>query len=180
MIIQPASLSGAAVIDLQRRGDDRGFFARNFCADEFAAAGLPTEFVQQNMSWSARAGTLRGMHFQLAEHAEDKLIRCVRGAVFDVILDLREGSATFGKWESFELTAENRRQVLVPKGFAHGFQTLADDSEVSYLVSHRYTPSAERGIRWNDPRFAIHWPQTPTDMSPKDQSWPDYHHASSD
>lgn len=174
MIIHPAKLSGAALIDLQRRGDDRGFFARTFCVDEFAAAGLPTTFVQQNMSWSARAGTLRGMHFQNSPHAEDKLIRCVRGAIFDVILDIRPGSDTFGQWEGFELTAENRQQVLVPKGFAHGFQTLTDDTEVSYLVSNRYEPASESGIRWNDPQFAINWPLEPTEMSPKDAAWPDY------
>ena len=173
MIIHQTELQDAKLIELQRRGDERGFFARTFCVDEFAAAGLPTEFVQQNMSFSAEKGTLRGMHWQRAPHGEDKLIRCMSGAIFDVLVDLRPGSPTFLKWQGFELTAENKNQVLIPKGFAHGFQTLTPDVEVSYLVSHPYTPEAEVGLRWNDPKIGIEWPLSPTEVSEKDRSWPD-------
>ena len=162
------------LIDLERRGDDRGFFARTFCADEFAAQGLPTEFVQQNTSYSANKGTLRGMHFQTAPHGEDKLIRCLRGAIVDIIIDLRPDSPTYKKWEAFELDDVNKRQLLVPKGFGHGFQTVSDHVEVTYLVSAKYTPSAEGGVRWNDPAFGITWPLAPTDMSDKDRNWPDF------
>lgn len=173
MKIAPLRLSGAAIIDLQRRGDDRGFFARTFCADTFRSHGLPGSFVQANMSWSAKAGTLRGLHYQQAPHAEDKLIRCVRGAVFDVLVDLRSDSPTFLEWEGVELTAENRRQVLIPKGFAHGFQTLVDDTEVAYQVSAPYAPEAEAGLRWDDPALRIDWPMTPSELSDKDRNWPD-------
>lgn len=174
MKFHQTTLKDAMLIDLERRGDDRGFFARTFCVDEFAANGLPTEFVQQNTSYSANKGTLRGMHFQRAPHGEDKLIRCLRGAIVDIIIDLRPDSPTFKKWEAFELNDENKRQLLVPKGFAHGFQTVSDNVEVTYLVSAKYTPSAEGGVRWNDPAFAITWPLTPTDMSDKDKTWPDF------
>lgn len=174
MKFHPTTLQGAMLIDLERRGDERGFFARTFCEDEFAAHGLPTVFVQQNMSYSAAKGTLRGMHYQNAPHAEDKLIRCIRGAIVDIILDLRPGSATFGKWEAFELNEDNKRQLFVPKGFAHGFQAVSDHVEVSYLVSAKYAPGAEAGVRWNDPAFAIQWPLEPTEMSDKDRNWPDF------
>src|SRR3990167_5063708 len=174
MKFHQTTLKDAMLIDLERRGDDRGFFARTFCVDEFAANGLPTEFVQQNTSYSANKGTLRGMHFQRAPHGEDKLIRCLRGAIVDIIVDLRPDSPTFKKWEAFELNDENKRQLLVPKGFAHGFQSVSDNVEVTYLVSAKYTPSAEGGVRWNDPAFGITWPLTPTDMSDKDQNWPDF------
>jgi dTDP-4-dehydrorhamnose 3,5-epimerase len=170
----PTTLKDATLIDLERRGDDRGFFARTFCVDEFSAHGLPTDFVQQNMSYSANKGTLRGMHFQNAPHGEDKLIRCLRGAIVDIIVDLRLDSPTYKKWEAFELTEENKRQLLVPKGFAHGFQAVSDHVEVTYLVSAKYTPSAESGVRWNDPAFGITWPLEPTEMSDKDRSWPDF------
>jgi dTDP-4-dehydrorhamnose 3,5-epimerase len=174
MKFHQTTLKDAMLIDLERRGDDRGFFARTFCVDEFAANGLPTEFVQQNTSYSANKGTLRGMHFQRAPHAEDKLIRCLRGAIVDIIIDLRPGSPTYLKWEAFELNDENKRQLLVPKGFGHGFQTVSDHVEVTYLVSAKYTPSAEGGVRWNDAAFGIKWPLAPTDMSDKDKTWPDY------
>jgi dTDP-4-dehydrorhamnose 3,5-epimerase len=174
MKFHPTLFAEARLIDLTRRGDDRGFFARTFCADEFAAEGLPAEFVQQNMSYSANKGTLRGMHFQRGEHAEDKLIRCTRGAIKDIILDLRPDSPTYMVWEAFDLTEDNKRQLLVPKGFAHGFQAVTDHVEVSYLVSSRYAGAAEGGVRWNDPAFAIDWPLEPTDMSEKDKTWPDY------
>jgi dTDP-4-dehydrorhamnose 3,5-epimerase len=174
MKFHPTTLKDAVLIDLERRGDDRGFFARTFCADEFAANGLPTEFVQQNMSYSPTKGTIRGMHFQRAPHAEDKLIRCLRGAIVDIILDLRPDSPTYKQWEAFELNDENKRQLLVPKGFAHGFQTLSDHVEVTYLVSSRYNGAAEGGVRWNDPAFGITWPLAPTEMSDKDKQWADF------
>ncbi len=174
MKFHQTTLKDAMLIDLERRGDDRGFFARTFCVDEFAALGLPTEFVQQNTSYSATKGTLRGMHFQSAPYGEDKLIRCLRGAIVDIIIDLRPDSPTFRKWEAFELNDENKRQLLVPKGFGHGFQTVSDHVEVTYLVTAKYTPSAESGVRWNDPAFGIKWPLEPTDMSDKDRNWPDF------
>ena len=173
MIFTETSLAGVTRIDLEKRCDERGFFARSFCADEFAAHGLPTEFVQQNTSFSVTRGTLRGMHYQIAPNAEDKLVRCLRGALFDVALDLRPESPTYLKWQGFELSAENRTQILIPKGVAHGFQTLQDETEICYLVSSRYAPEAERGIRWNDPATGIDWPLEPTVMSDKDRNWPD-------
>lgn len=174
MIFHSTTLKDASLIELERRGDERGFFARTFCIDEFVKAGLPTEYVQQNMSYSAQKGTLRGMHFQRAPYGEDKLIRCVRGAIVDIIIDLRPDSPSYKKWEAFELNEDNKHQLLVPKGFAHGFQTLSDNVEVTYLVSQRYTPAAEGGVRWNDPAFGITWPLPPTEMSPKDAAWPDF------
>lgn len=174
MKFHTTSLKDAVLIDLERRGDDRGFFARTFCVDEFSAHGLPTEFVQQNMSYSAAKGTIRGLHFQRAPHGEDKLIRCLRGAIVDIILDLRADSPTYKKWEALDLNDDNKRQLLVPKGFAHGFQTVSDHVEVSYLVSAKYSPAAESGVRWNDPAFCIQWPLEPTEMSDKDKTWPDY------
>jgi dTDP-4-dehydrorhamnose 3,5-epimerase len=174
MKFHTTTLNDAVLIDLERRGDDRGFFARTFCVDEFAANGLPTEFVQQNTSYSANKGTLRGMHFQTAPHGEDKLIRCLRGAIVDIIIDLRPDSPTYKKWEAFELDDVNKRQLLVPRGFGHGFQTVSDHVEVTYLVTAKYTPSAEGGVRWNDPAFGITWPLEPTDVSDKDRNWPDY------
>jgi dTDP-4-dehydrorhamnose 3,5-epimerase len=174
MIFRETTLRDVVLIEPQKRGDERGFFARTFCAREFAAAGLPTSFVQQNMSVSTYSGTLRGMHFQRAPHGEDKLFRCVRGEIVDIVIDIRPESPTFKKWEAFELNQTNNRMLLIPKGFAHGFQTLSDHTEVSYLVSAAYEPSAEDGVRWNDPAFGIAWPLTPTVISDKDQKWPDF------
>lgn len=174
MKFQATTLKDAVLIDLERRGDERGFFARTFCVDEFAAQGLPTEFVQQNMSFSAAKGTLRGMHFQSAPHGEDKLIRCVRGGIVDIIVDLRPDSPSYKRWEAFELNEENKRMLLVPKGFAHGFQSVTDNVEVSYMASAKYAPAAERGVRWNDPAFGIKWPLEPTEVSEKDRNWPDF------
>jgi dTDP-4-dehydrorhamnose 3,5-epimerase len=174
MIFHPARLAGARRIEPERRGDDRGFFARTYCAREFAAAGLETLFVQQNASFSALRGTLRGLHFQRGQHAEAKLMRCVRGSIVDVIVDLRRNSPTYRQWEAFELTAENRSMVYVPRGFAHGFQMLEDNVEVSYMSSGFYEPSSEDGVRWNDPAFAIDWPMAPTVITPKDAGWPDF------
>jgi dTDP-4-dehydrorhamnose 3,5-epimerase len=170
----PSPLNGACLIDLEKRGDDRGFFARVFCEKEFAAQGLETRFVQANTSLSAQRGTLRGMHYQISPSAEVKIVRCVRGRVFDVILDLRPSSATFGQWFGAELTADNHTMMYVPRGFAHGFITLSNDAELFYLVSAFYAPQDERGVRYNDPRFSIKWPLPPAEMSEKDRSWPDF------
>lgn len=170
----PTNLNDAVLIELERRSDERGFFARSFCVEEFAEAGLPTDFVQQNTSGSVKSGTLRGLHMQLEPDSEDKLMSCIAGSIFDVIVDLRPQSATFLQWQGFELSAKNARQLFVPKGFAHGYLTLAPNTEVRYLVSHRYTPSAEVGLRWNDPAFNIEWPIEPVVVSQKDQNWPDF------
>ncbi len=168
MLFHPTPLAGAYTIDLEKRGDDRGFFARLFCQREFAEQGLVTEFVQVNNSLSAEKGTLRGMHYQRAPHAETKLVRCIRGALWDCILDLRPDSQTFGQWYGEELTAENRRMMYVPKGFAHGFLTLTGDTDAFYAPDH------ESAVRWNDPRFGIQWPAAPAVLSNKDATTPDY------
>ena len=170
----PTPLSGAYLIELEKRGDDRGFFARPFCEQEFAAQQLVSRFVQVNNSLSAFKGTLRGMHYQLPPKAETKLVRCIRGALWDVILDLRPESATFGQHFGAELSADNRRMLYVPKGFAHGFITLQDDTEAFYFVDEFYGPEQERGIRWNDPRFAIQWPAEPVVLSDKDRGHRDF------
>jgi dTDP-4-dehydrorhamnose 3,5-epimerase len=175
MIFEEAKLAGAFVVELERREDARGFFARAWCANEFAEHGLTNTVVQANMSWNPRQGTLRGMHFQRAPHAEAKLVRCTRGALFDVIVDLRPGSETYKQWLGVELTADNRRALFVPEGFAHGFQTLVPDTEAFYQVSEFYTPAAEDGVRWDDPAFGIEWPDPANAfLSDKDRSWPDF------
>ena len=173
MKFNPTPLKGAYTIDLEKRGDDRGFFGRFFCENEFADAGLETRFVQVNNSLTAKKGTLRGLHYQLPPAAEVKVVRCIRGALWDVIVDIRAGSPTFGKWFGAELTAENRTMMYVPRGFAHAFVTLEDDTEALYLVSAFYSPENERGVRWNDPAVAIDWPITPSEISEKDSNWPD-------
>ncbi|UAW98690.1 dTDP-4-dehydrorhamnose 3,5-epimerase [Halopseudomonas nanhaiensis] len=165
-------LKDAWLIELELRGDDRGFFARTMCREEFADRGMETEYVQQNMSVSAFKGTLRGMHYQLRPYAEAKLIRCLRGAIVDVIVDIREDSPTYLKHQMFELNDQNRHQLYVPPGFAHSFQTLTDDVEVSYLVSSPYAPEHERGLRYNDEKLGISWPETVTTISDKDAAWP--------
>ena len=174
MIFTETPLKGAYLIDLEKRGDERGFFARAFCEQEFGAQGLATRFVQANNSLSAQKGTLRGMHYQLAPKAETKVVRCIRGALYDAILDLREGSPTFGQSFGAELSAENRRMMYVPKGFAHGFFTLTDDAEAFYFVDELYAPQCERGVRWDDPRFAVVWPGVPTVISDKDRGYRDF------
>ena len=174
MIFTETPIPGAFLIDLEKRGDERGFFARAYCEKEFGARGFVTRFVQVNNSFSAQKGTLRGMHYQLAPMAETKVVRCIRGALYDVILDLRSGSPTFAQSFGAELTAENRRLLYVPKGFAHGFITLADDTEAFYFVDEFYGPASERGIRWNDPRFKISWPLLPTVLSEKDANHRDF------
>lgn len=167
-------LDGAYVIELEPRTDDRGFFARSFDREEFAAHGLDPDVVQCNVSFNARRGTLRGMHYQLPPKAEAKLVRCVAGAIYDVIVDLRRDSPTHARWFGIQLDARDRRALYVPRGFAHGYQTLSDGAEVHYQVSERYTPELERGVRWNDPAFGIAWPIGDPIVSPKDAAFPDY------
>jgi dTDP-4-dehydrorhamnose 3,5-epimerase len=174
MIFHPTALHGVRLIDLEPVRDERGFFARTFCVNELQAQGLATSFVQHSLSFTTRRGSIRGMHFQRAPHAEVKLLTCVRGAVHDVLIDLRPGSPTYLRWESYHLTAESRRQLYIPAGVAHGFQTLADDTELAYLISTFYAPAAAAGVRYDDPAFAIAWPLPVAEMSAKDRAWPDF------
>lgn len=166
------SLAGAFLVELQPIEDERGFFARSFCTDEFKQHGLDHRVAQCNVSFNREAGTLRGLHFQTAPHEEAKLVRCTAGVVFDVIVDLRQGSPTRYQWFGCELTARNRRAMFVPAGFAHGFQTLEDESEVFYLMSETYHPESARGLRWDDPRIGIAWPRSDPVLSDKDRSYP--------
>lgn len=170
----PSRLKGAYVIELEKREDHRGFFARTFCMREFEQHGLETSMVQMNVSKSLKRGTLRGMHYQVDPFAEVKLIRCTRGAIYDVIIDMRGESETAWQWISIELAADNYRMLYIPQGFAHGFITLTDDTEVTYLVSQFFTPDAERGLRWNDPFFGIKWPVSVSVISEKDANWPEF------
>jgi dTDP-4-dehydrorhamnose 3,5-epimerase len=175
MIFTETELGGAYVIDLEPREDERGFFARAWCADEFAERGLTTRVAQSNVSFNRRQGTVRGMHYQAAPHAEAKLVRCTRGAIFDVIVDLRADSPTYKRWAGVELSADNHRALYVPEGFAHGYQTLVPETETFYQVSEFYAPAAERGVRWNDPAFAIDWPDPGSAfLSEKDAAWPNF------
>jgi dTDP-4-dehydrorhamnose 3,5-epimerase len=161
-------------VEIERREDDRGFFGRFWCKREFSEQRMISALAQANVSFSRNRGTLRGMHYQTKPYEETKLIRCTRGAVYDVIIDLRPYSSTYGRWMEAELTADNYKMVYVPEGFAHGFQTLSDNAEVTYQVSQFYTPEAERGVRYNDPAFGIQWPVKVEFISSKDASWPDY------
>lgn len=170
-------VEGALVIAPECRGDDRGFFARLFCEREFAAAGLVSRFVQVNNSFTARRGTLRGLHYQLPPAAEVKLVRCVRGAMFDVVVDLRPDSPSYGRWSGADLTEANRAMMYVPEGCAHGFVTLSDEVETLYFVSAPHTPALERGLRFDDPWLGIRWPIQATAMSDKDRSWPGFNPA---
>jgi dTDP-4-dehydrorhamnose 3,5-epimerase len=172
MIFTPLSLAGAFRIDLDRREDARGFFARLFCAKEFANHGLTTTWVQCNTSLSRTEGTLRGLHFQRPPMAEVKMVRCLKGAIFDVMVDLRAGSPSFGHWTALELTAENRSMAYIPEGFAHGFQTLSPETELLYFHSQVYSPAHEGGLRHDDPRLGIQWPRPVADLSPRDAEHP--------
>lgn len=167
-------LAGAYLLEIEPVSDSRGFFARTWCNDEMRKVGLDVHFVQSSISYNERRGTIRGMHYQAEPHAESKLVRCTAGAIWDVLLDLRPDSATFRAWHAVELTAENRKSVYIPPGLAHGFQTMADKSEVSYQISNHYKPQAERGVRWNDPAFSIHWPLEAAMISDRDRSFADF------
>jgi dTDP-4-dehydrorhamnose 3,5-epimerase len=170
-------LPGAFVIDLDPREDARGFFARTFCEREFEEHGLPTRFPQCNLSRNHSRGTLRGMHYEAMPTNESKLVRCVSGAIFDVIVDLRSGSATRFAWTGVELSSETGRALFVPAGFAHGFLTLSDDSDVFYHMGDCYRPGAARGFRWNDPLFSIEWPAAPSSIAERDATYPNYEPA---
>ena len=175
MRLTATPIAGAYVVEPEPRTDERGFFARVWCVDELAPYGVTAGFRQCNTSYTRHRGTVRGLHYQVAPFEEIKLMRCIRGRIFDVIVDVRAGSPTRGQWFGIELTAENRHMLLVPPGTAHGFQTLEDDTEVMYPVSQPYHAAAERGVRWNDPRVAVLWPITAdVIVSPKDASWPDF------
>lgn len=174
MIFTETKLQGAYLIDIEKREDQRGFFARGWCQKEFEAHGLIPRVVQVNISLSKQKGTLRGMHYQVAPYAEAKLVRCTRGALYDVIIDLRSDSPTYLQWLGAEMTAENYRMIYVPEGFAHGFLTLADNTEATYQVSQFYTPEAEGGMRYDDPALGIEWPLAVRVISDKDANWPDF------
>jgi dTDP-4-dehydrorhamnose 3,5-epimerase len=172
MKFNETGLQGAIIVEIEKLQDQRGFFARSWCKREFEQYGLDASLVQANVSYNHRKGTLRGMHFQVEPHGETKLVRCTQGAIYDVIIDLRQDSPTYRKWVGVELTADNFRMLFVPKMFAHGFQTLAEESVVTYQVGQFYTPGSERGIRFDDSAFQIQWPLEVGVISDKDKSWP--------
>ncbi len=174
MRFQETKLEGLWLIELEPVSDNRGFFVRTFCEREFVAHGLHTSFVQHSTSHTVARGSIRGMHFQRAPASEVKVVSCLKGAIYDVVIDLRASSPTHGRWQGFELSAENRRRLYIPVGFAHGFQTLTDDVEVGYLISEFYAPEAAAGVRFDDPAFGITWPQPVTVISDKDRNWPDF------
>ena len=175
MIFEPLSIEGAWRVRLTPSLDERGFFARTFCGDEFAAAGLPSLFEQSSLSRNTHRGTLRGMHFQPAPYAEAKFVRCVRGAVFDVLIDLREGSPTQGRWVGEYLDAENGTALYAAPGLAHGFQTLEDNSDVLYQITPAFRPGHGAGVRWNDPAFGVEWPIANPIISERDAGYSDWH-----
>jgi dTDP-4-dehydrorhamnose 3,5-epimerase len=172
MRFRDVSPFGATIIEPEPAADGRGLFARLFDLDAFRERGLPTEFVQASTSHNSRRGTLRGLHYQAAPHTETKLVRCTAGAIFDVIVDVRVGSPSFGRWQSFELSGENRFTLVIPPGFAHGFETLADGTEIFYQMTRPHVAAAERGIIWDDPDLAVAWPLQPTIMSQRDRQLP--------
>ena len=172
MKFSKTSLAGLWVIDLELREDERGFLARTFCENEFSAQGLNTRWPQCNLTLTKSRGMIRGMHFQMSPRAEIKLVRCAAGAIFDVAVDVRPNSPTFGKWEAFELTSQNRRMLYIPGGFAHGFQCLADNSEVFYQMSEFFFADLSRGVRWNDPTVAVKWPLPDPTLSERDKNLP--------
>jgi dTDP-4-dehydrorhamnose 3,5-epimerase len=173
MMFTESGLPGVWIIDIEPQEDERGFFARSWCRREFAARGLNPNVVQCNISFNRRKGTVRGMHFQTAPHEEARVVRCTSGSVHDVVIDLRPGSDAYGRWTGTDLTAGNRRMLYVPEGFAHGFQTLEDETEVFYLMSQFFAPAAASGVRWNDPAIAIRWPLPVSVISERDRSYPD-------
>lgn len=174
MIFKETGLPGAYVVDLEPHADERGFFARAWCQREFEARGLTAQVVQCSISYNKRRGTLRGMHYQAPPHEEVKLVRCTRGCIYDVIIDLRSDSPTYKQHFGIELGEQNRTMLYVPEGFAHGFLTLEDDTEVFYQMSAFYAPESARGVRWNDPAFGIEWPATVQNIKDRDQSYPNF------
>ena len=172
MIFNATQFDDAWVINLEPREDERGFFARIWCRQELAAQGLDTEIAQESLSFNRHRGTVRGLHFQRAPHEETKIVRCARGGIFDVIVDLRPQSPSYLRWQGFELTDENRKAIYLPKGFAHGFQTLADNTEIVYQISEFYAPNSADGYRYDDAAFRIAWPLPVTVISERDLSWP--------
>jgi dTDP-4-dehydrorhamnose 3,5-epimerase len=174
VILTETRLKGAFLIEPERRQDERGFFARTWCRQEFAAIGLEPQWVQCNISFSERRGTLRGMHYQAAPFAEAKLVRCTMGAIYDVIIDLRHDSPTFRQWLAVELTADNRLMLFIPEGLAHGFQTLTHGTEVFYQMSQVYAPDHAHGVRWDDPAFEVSWPAAQRVISERDRSFADF------
>jgi dTDP-4-dehydrorhamnose 3,5-epimerase len=174
MLFKETAFPGVFVVEMEHRPDTRGYFARSYCRDEFRRAGLHADFPQCNVSYNIKRGTLRGMHYQDDPLPEPKLVRCARGAIYDVVVDLRRGSPTFRRWLGVELNDDNGRSLYVPPGFAHGFQTLADHCDVFYMMGERYHPELARGVRWDDPAFAITWPIENPILSERDQSYPDF------
>lgn len=174
MIFRETKLKGAFIIDPERLEDGRGFFARTSCQQEFQSHGIDFRIVQSSISFNTKKGTLRGMHYQVAPYEEPKLVRCTGGAIYDVVIDLQRESPTFKLWIANELTADNRRMVYIPKGFAHGFQTLEDNTEVFYQMSEFYHPECARGVRWDDPFFGIKWWAPPAVISKSDMSFPPF------
>jgi len=169
-------LPGAWIIDLELLADERGWFARTFDQEQFRARGMSAQVAQCSVSFNARRDTLRGLHYQSEPHGESKLVRCIRGAIFDVAVDLRQEAATFRRWYALELSSENRRAFYIPAGMAHGFQTLTDDVEVLYQMDRRYVPGAAMGVRFDDPAFGIKWPEPRAEriLSERDASYPDF------
>ncbi|TCS64991.1 dTDP-4-dehydrorhamnose 3,5-epimerase [Varunaivibrio sulfuroxidans] len=174
MRIDKTPIGGVRTVDIDSHGDDRGFFARTYCRREFEAAGIDLTVAQTNLSVNKRRGTLRGLHFQGVPRPDPKLVQCVRGAIFDVAVDLRPASPTFRDWFGVELSAQNRRALFVPPGCAHGFLSLRDDTEVLYLMGEYYEPALAQGVRWDDPAFAIAWPIAPAVIAPRDRDYPDF------
>lgn len=177
MIFTETVLKGAFTVDILRLEDERGFFGRSWCMDAFKEHGLNDQLVQCNISFNKKRGTLRGVHYQAAPYEEAKLVRCTMGEIYDVIIDLRPASPTFTNWIAIELTAENRRALYIPEGFAHGFQTLTDNTEVFYQMSEKHHPDAARGLRWNDPLFNVSWPINTMVISEKDNNYPNWQSA---
>lgn len=174
MIFTETRIKGAFIVDILRLEDERGFFGRSWCMDEFKEHGLNNQLAQCNISFNKKRGTLRGIHYQAAPYEEAKLVRCTMGEIYDVIIDLRPNSPTFTNWIAMELTAENRRALYIPEGFAHGFQTLTDNTEVFYQMSEKHHPDAARGLRWNDPMFNVSWPVNTMVISEKDNNYPNW------
>ena len=174
MKISPLKIQGAALIEIEPLGDERGFFARIFCAQEFADAGLALNVTQSNLSQNIKKGTLRGLHYQAEPKPDPKLVSCINGAIFDVVVDVREGSPTFCQWAGVELTADNHNALFVPPGCAHGFITLTDNALVHYQMGETFVPDLARGVRWNDPAFGVEWPVDPVVISDRDATYPDF------